>query len=212
MPESRGSESKVVVNLSNRHIHVSREDLDALFGAGHQLTKTKDLKQPGQFACDETVTIKGPKGMFEAVRILGPERKETQCEILASDVFKLGVPGCPTRESGQLEGSMGMEIIGPAGSVKKDKGLIIAKRHIHFDPAAALRFGVADKELVSIRVGGERSAVFENVVCRVHATYALECHLDFDEGNAVGIGNGTMGEVLRQTKDGTANEGQAALK
>ncbi|MEI6388056.1 MAG: phosphate propanoyltransferase [Spirochaetota bacterium] len=205
MPESTGSESKVVVNLSNRHIHVSREDLEALFGKGHQLTKTRDLKQPGQFACDETVTIKGPKGMFEAVRILGPERKETQCEILASDVFKLGVPGCPTRESGQLEGSMGMEIVGPAGSVKKDKGLIIAKRHIHFDPPAAALFGVVDKELVSIRVGGERSAIFENVVCRVHPTYALECHLDFDEGNAVGIGNGTMGEVLRQ-----ASKGQAA--
>ncbi len=193
MPETR-----VIVNLSNRHIHVSREDLDLLFGAGHALTKTKDLMQPGQFACDETVTLKGPKGKFEGVRILGPERKETQCEILASDVFKLGVPGCPVRESGQLEGSMGMEIVGPAGTVKKEKGLMIAKRHIHFDPEAAKRFGVVDKELVSIRVGGERSAVFENVVCRVHASYALECHLDFDEGNATGIASGAMGEVVRK--------------
>ncbi len=190
-------ESKVIVNLSNRHIHVSREDLEVLFGKGHSLTKTKDLMQPGQFACAETVTLKGPKGQFEGVRILGPERKETQCEILASDVFRLGVPGCPTLESGQLEGSMGMEIVGPAGSVKKAKGLMIAKRHIHFDPPAAERFGVADKQLVSIRVGGGRSAVFENVVCRVHATYALECHLDFDEGNATGIASGVMGEVIR---------------
>jgi putative phosphotransacetylase len=154
--------------------------------------------QPGQFACDETVTIRGPKGQFEGVRILGPERGETQCEILASDVFRLGVPGCPMRESGQLEGSLGMEVIGPAGSIKKERGLMIAKRHIHFDPGAAKRFGVVDKELVSIRVGGERSAVFENVVCRVHTSYALECHLDFDEGNAVGIGSGTMGEVIRR--------------
>ena len=192
MPETR-----VIVNLSNHHIHLSRADVEALFGPGYQLTKTKDLGQPGQFACAETLTIQGPKGRLEGLRILGPERKETQCEILASDVFKLGVPGCPTRESGFLEGSFPMEIIGPKGSLKKDRGLIIAKRHIHFDPEAANRFGVVDKEIVSLRAGGERSAVFEGVVCRVHPTYALECHLDFDEGNAVGIGSGTMGEVIR---------------
>lgn len=192
MPETR-----MIVNLSNRHIHLSREDVEALFGKGYQLTKTKDLMQPGQFACAETVTIKGPKGQFENVRILGPERKETQCEILASDVFKLGVPNCPVRESGQLEGSSGFEIIGPAGSVKKDKGLIIAKRHIHFDPESAARFGVVDKQLVALKVGGERGAIFLNVVCRVHPTYALECHLDFDEGNAVGIASGTMGEIVQ---------------
>lgn len=192
MPETR-----VLVNLSNRHIHVNKEDLEALFGAGHKLTKTKDLIQPGQFACEECVTIKGPKGSFDNVRILGPERKETQCEILASDVFKLGVSGCPVRESGQLDGSFPFEIIGPAGTVKKSKGLIIAKRHIHFDPEAAKRFDVKDKQLVSLRVGDERAAVFENVVCRVHETYALECHLDFDEGNAVGIGSGAYGTVIK---------------
>jgi len=190
-------ETKVLINLSNRHIHVSKEDLELLFGKGHQLTKTKDLVQPGQFACEETVTIKGPKGEFKGVRILGPERKETQCEILASDQFKLGVPGCPTRESGQLEGSFGFEIVGPAGTVKKAKGLIIAKRHIHFTPAEAERFGVADKELVDLKIPGERGATFANVICRVNPTYALECHLDFDEGNAVGIGNGAMGEIVR---------------
>lgn len=191
MPETR-----VVINLSNRHIHVSREDLDILFGKGYQLTKTKDLIQPGQFACAETVTVKGPKSSFEGVRILGPERKETQCEILASDQFKLGVPGCPVRESGQLDGSAPLEIIGPAGSVKRAKGLIIAKRHIHFSPADAERFGVADKQIVSLKAGGERGAIFLNVVCRVNPTYALECHLDFDEGNAVGIGNGSLGEIV----------------
>ncbi len=186
----------MIVNLSNRHIHVSKEDLVLLFGPGHALTKTKDLMQPGQFACAETVTIKGPKGSFEGVRILGPERKETQCEIMASDQFKLGVPGCPVRESGQLDGSAPFEIIGPAGSVKKDKGLIIAKRHIHFSTADAERFGVVDKQIVSLKVGGERGAIFLNVVCRVNPSYALECHLDFDEGNAVGIGNGSSGEIV----------------
>ncbi|MCX8013210.1 MAG: phosphate propanoyltransferase [Rectinema sp.] len=190
-------ETKVIVNLSNRHIHVSREDLDILFGKGYQLTKTKDLIQPGQFACAETVTIKGPKGQFEGVRILGPERKETQCEILASDVFKLGVPNCPVRESGQLDGSTPFEVIGPAGSIRKEKGLIIAKRHIHFDPESAARFGVVDKQLVSLKVGGERGAIFLNVVCRVHPTYALECHLDFDEGNAAGIASGAIGEIVQ---------------
>lgn len=190
-------ETKVLINLSNRHVHISREDLDILFGKGYQLTKTKDLMQPGQFACAETVAIRGPKGAFEGVRILGPERKETQCEILASDQFKLGVPACPVRESGQLDGSASFEIVGPAGSIKKDKGLIIAKRHIHFSLADAERFGVADKQMISLKAGGERGAVFLNVVCRVNAAYALECHLDFDEGNAVGIGNGTLGEIVK---------------
>ena len=189
-------ESMMIVNLSNRHIHICAEDLEVLFGKGHKLTKTKDLIQPGQFACAETVTIKGPKGSFEGVRILGPERKETQCEILASDQFRLGVPGCPVRESGQLDGSAPFEIIGPAGSIRKDKGLIIAKRHIHFSPADAERFGVVDRQKVSLRVGEDRGAIFLNVVCRVNPTYALECHIDFDEGNAVGVGNGSSGEIV----------------
>lgn len=193
MPETR-----VLVNLSNRHIHVSKEDLEALFGQGHQLTKLKDLLQPGQFACEECVTIRGPKGAIANVRILGPERKETQCEILSSDVFKLGVPGCPTRESGKLDGSFPFVIEGPKGSVNKDKGLIIAKRHIHFDPQSAAAFGVSDQEQIELRIPGERGAVFSNVVCRVHPTYALECHLDFDEGNAVGIASGAYGEVIRR--------------
>jgi len=190
-------ETKVLINLSNRHIHLAREDVEALFGKGHQLTKTKDLVQPGQFACDEVVTIQGPKGRFEKVRILGPERKETQCEVMASDSFKLGFKSLPCRESGQLEGTESFEIIGPAGTVKKSKGLIIAKRHIHFDPKSAERYGVKDKEIVKLHAGGERGATFDNVICRVGSNYALECHLDFDEGNAVGIGNGSMGEVIR---------------
>lgn len=189
-------ENKVLINLSNRHLHMSREDVETLFGKGHQLTKMKDLLQPGQFACEETVTIKGPKGSFEGVRILGPERKETQCEVMASDAFRLGIRELPCRESGQLDGSAPFEIIGPKGSVKKSQGLIIAKRHIHFDPASAERFGVQDKQIVKLHAGGERGATFDNVVCRVNAAYALECHLDFDEGNAVGIGNGVQGEVV----------------
>lgn len=192
------SETRVLINLSNRHIHLSHADVEALFGPGYQLTKTKDLIQPGQFACAECLTIKGPKASIENVRILGPERKETQCEVLASDLFKLGLPNTPCRESGQLEGSSPFEVIGPAGTLKKDKGLIVAMRHVHFDPPAALRFNVTDKEIVSLRISGSRGATFHNVVCRVGTNYALECHLDFDEGNAVGIGSGSYGEVVKQ--------------
>lgn len=192
MPETR-----VLINLSNRHIHLSVEDLAALFGPGHQLTKTKELVQPGQFAADETVTIVGPKGKFEGVRVLGPTRPETQCEILASDIFKLGVKGCPVKESGHLEGSFPFEIVGPKGTLKKARGLIVAKRHVHFDPESAKKYGVVDKEIISLRIEGERAATFDNVVCRCGPAHALECHLDFDEGNAVGIGNGAYGEVIK---------------
>jgi putative phosphotransacetylase len=191
-------ETKVLINLSNHHIHLSVEDLEILFGKGHQLTKTKDLMQPGQFATEEMLTLVGPKGRIEGIRVLGPVRVETQCEILASDIFKLGVKGCPTKESGQLDGSFPMELVGPAGSVKKARGLIVAKRHIHFDPESAKRAGVADKEIVALKAGGERGATFEGVVCRVNPNFVLECHLDFDEGNAVGIGNGSFGEIVKK--------------
>jgi putative phosphotransacetylase len=190
------SETKVLINLSNRHIHLSQEDLKTLFNKD-SLSKTKDLLQPGQFATEELVAIKGPKGQIEKVRVLGPVRKETQCEILASDQFKLGAMGCAVRESGHLDGSFPMEVIGPAGSVKKERGLIIAKRHIHMTPADAANYGVADKETVELEIEGERGAVFKNVVIRVSPSFALECHLDFDEGNAVGIGNGSTGIVRK---------------
>jgi putative phosphotransacetylase len=192
------SETKVLINLSNHHIHLSVEDLAVLFGADHPLTKTKDLMQPGQFATEEQVAIVGPKGKIEGFRVLGPTRTETQCEILASDIFKLGVKGCPVKESGHLDGSFPFEIIGPKGSLKKARGLIVAQRHIHFDPESAKKCGVVDKEIVSLHVGGDRGATFERVVCRVSPFYALECHLDFDEGNAVGIGNGSFGEIVKK--------------
>jgi propanediol utilization protein len=184
--------------LSNRHIHLSQADLEALFGPGAALTKVKDLIQPGQFAAAELVTIRGPKGQIDNVRVLGPVRTETQCEILMSDVFKLGVPGCPVKESGQLDGSFPMEIIGPKGSVKKARGLLVAKRHIHFDPESAKRYGVENGEVVDLYVPGERALVLENTVCRVRPDFALECHLDFDEGNAAGIGNGAEGQLRKR--------------
>ena len=190
--------NSVVINLSNRHVHLSQEDVEILFGKGHQLKNIKDLMQPGQFACDECITIKGVKGQIDNVRVLGPTRKQTQVEILQSDVYKLGKTIPPVRESGKLDGSAAVELIGPAGSVMKNEGMIIAMRHIHMTPADAADFGVKDCDVVKLRTGSKaREVVFENVIIRVSPSYALECHVDFDEGNACGIGNGTMGEIVR---------------
>ena len=191
-------EKFVLVNLSNRHIHVSQEDLEVLFGKGHQLKNIKDLMQPGQFACEETVTLVGTKGSIEGVRILGPVRAQTQVEVLQSDVYKLCKIIPPVRESGALAGSAPFENVGPAGSVKKSEGMVLAMRHIHMDPASAVAYDCKDKQAVKLRVGIKgRESLLENVIIRVSPSYALECHIDFDEGNAVGIGNGTMGEIVK---------------
>ena len=186
----------VPVGLSNRHLHVSREDLDILFGAGYELTKFKDLSQPGQYAANEKVDIVGPKGTLKGVRILGPTRKETQIEISLTDGFVLGV-NPPVRDSGDLDNSPGAKIVGPKGEVVLEKGVIAAARHIHMHTSDAEVFDVKDKEVVSVRVGGKRGLVFDNVLVRVHPTYALEMHVDIDEGNAAQIKNGDTLEVIK---------------
>jgi propanediol utilization protein len=172
--------------ISNRHVHLSADDLRLLFGADYALTNTKDLSQPGQFACKETVTICGSKGAIEKVRILGPTRGQTQIEVLAADCFKLGVPPC-LRLSSELSGSPGLTIIGPKGSVLKQEGAIIAKRHIHMTPKDALEYGVYDGQCVSIEVLGERGGVYREVMIRVTESSALDLHLDTEEANAMGI-------------------------
>lgn len=190
--------AEVLVNLSNRHIHLSQEDVDVLFGAGYELKKLKDLMQPGQFAAEEIVTIVGDKGRIEKVRVLGPCRAESQCEIMQSDAVRLTTVTVPVKESGKLDGSASFEIVGPAGSVKKDRGLIIAKRHIHMDPESAEKFGLEDNQVVKLKLGIEgRETIYGDVVARVNKAYALEAHLDLDEGNACGIGNGTMAEIIK---------------
>jgi putative phosphotransacetylase len=190
-------ENKVLINLSNRHLHLSQADLEVLFGKGHSLKNVKDLMQPGQFACDECVTLVGEKSKIEGVRVLGPTRAQTQVEILQSDVYKLGKTQPPVRESGDVKGSAPLELVGPAGKVKLSEGIIIAKRHIHMDPESAKKFGVQDKQIVKIKAGiPGREVVFHDVVIRVNPNFTLECHLDFDEGNACGIGNGSIGEVI----------------
>lgn len=188
---------QVVINLSNRHIHLSQEDVETLFGEGHQLTHFKDLMQPGQFACEEVVTVVSDKGQIANVRVLGPARPETQLEVLQSDLLKLTRNPVPVRESGKLDESAGFELVGPKGRVQKKSGMIVAKRHIHLDPESAEKMGLVDNQVVKLRVGTPgREVIFENVVARVNPAYALEAHLDYDEGNACGISNGTMGEVI----------------
>lgn len=176
----------VPVGISNRHIHLSQADLDQLFGAGYQLTPMKELSQPGQFACKETVTICGPKGAIEKVRVLGPVRKETQIEIVAGDCFKLGVKA-PAKLSGDLAGTPGITVVGPKGSVQTAQGLIVAQRHIHMAPADAQAYGVQDGQIVKIRVGGLRGGIYDNVAIRVTTSSKLECHLDTEEANAMGV-------------------------
>lgn len=176
----------IPAGISNRHIHLSQADMDALFGSGYQMTKLKDLSQPGQFACKETVTICGPRGAIETVRVLGPARKATQIEILAGDSFKLGIPG-EIRMSGDLQGTKGITIIGPKGSVETREGLIVAQRHIHMHSSDTARFGVRNGDVVSIRITGARGGVLDNVIIRSDGNSALECHIDTEEANALGL-------------------------
>lgn len=178
----------VPVGVSNRHVHLSQADLETLFGPGYQLTSIKELGQPGQFAAKETVTIIGPKGSFENVRILGPVRPKSQVEISLSDSFRLGVKA-PIRESGQLENTPGLQLCGPLGMLELPCGAIVALRHIHATPEIAKRMGICDKEIVEVETCGERRCVFGNVLVRVSEKSALEIHVDTDEANACGLKN-----------------------
>ncbi|ABO51765.1 Propanediol utilization protein [Desulforamulus reducens MI-1] len=178
--------NSIPVGISNRHIHLSQADLETLFGAGYQLTKIKDLSQPMQYACKETLTIAGPKGAIEKVRILGPVRSESQVEILQADCFKLGLTA-PVRLSGDLQGTPGITLIGPKGSILLSKGLLIAQRHIHMNLEDAKNLGVKDGESVTIRVDGLRGGTYSNVVIRANNTSALEFHIDTEEANAMNL-------------------------
>ena len=187
---------KVTVGLSNKHVHLSKEHIDILFGEGHVLTQIKDLSQPGQFACDEKVDLVGPKRTIKGVRILGPARKETQVEISLSDGFTLGISDLPVRDSGKTEGTPGIKLIGPKGEVEINKGVIAASRHIHMHTSDAKKYGLKDKDTVSVKVGGPRGLIFDNVLVRVNDEYSLDMHLDVEEGNAAGLKNGDEVEVI----------------
>lgn len=184
------------VGLSNKHIHVSQQDLDILFGEGYELTKFKDLSQPGQYACEEKVDIVGPKGILKGVRILGPVRSSTQFELSISDAFTLGVKPI-VRNSGDIADTPGAKIVGPKGEVEMSQGIIVAARHIHMHTTDAENFGVIDNEIVNVKVSGPRGLIFENVLVRAHKDFALEMHVDLEEGNACGLRNGDLVELIK---------------
>ena len=194
--QTQEKDDRIPVGISNRHIHLSNQDLETLFGTGYNLNKIKDLSQIGQFACKETVIICGPKGAIEKVRVLGPVRNQTQVEILKSDCFKLGIPA-KIRLSGDLIGTPGLTVIGPKGSVHLQEGVIVAQRHIHMTPEDAIRFNVKDKEIVDISVDSERGGIYTNVIVRVTTTSGLECHLDTDEANAMDLDSSSMIKIIK---------------
>lgn len=185
----------VPIGVSARHIHLSREHIDILFGAGYELTELKPLSQPGQYAAEETVAVIGPKGKFDKVRILGPARGETQLEISRTDTYTLGIPA-PVRLSGDIEGTPGVKIVGPKGEVTVDKGVIVAARHIHLHTEDAKRMNIQDKQIVSVKTEGERGVTFANVVCRVSDSFQLDMHIDTDEANAAGVKTGDVGTII----------------
>lgn len=187
--------NKVIVETSARHIHLTQEDFETLFGAGAKLTKKKDLSQPGQYACAEKVRVIGPKGEFN-MTILGPVRKATQVELSLSDARKIGI-SASVRESGNIAGTPGCKLVGPVGEVEITEGVIAAKRHIHLDTSTAEKFGLKDKQIVSLKVGdNERNLIFGDVVVRVSEKFAPAAHIDTDESNAAGLSGTVNGEII----------------
>lgn len=186
----------IPIGISNRHVHLSQDDLEVLFGKDANLCIFKNLSQPGQYACVETVTLVGPKGVIEKVRVLGPTRSKTQVEISVSDCFKLGIQA-PIRDSGFLQGSSGLTLVGNAGSVTINEGVIIAAKHIHMHTSDAQRFNVKDGDKVNVKTSGQRLMIFLEVLVRVSDKYKLEMHVDIDEANAAFLRNEDTVQIVK---------------
>ncbi len=203
MPKTR---KHIPVGVSNRHLHVAQKDLEILYGAGHRLRVLRDISQKGQYAAQETLDVVGPKGRIDRVRVVGPARGQTQLEISRTDAYRLGVDP-PVRYSGDLSGTPGVKLVGPAGEVDLPSGVIVPQRHIHMSPREAAEFGVADRERVfvapvetaALDPGCEpRSVIFGNVLIRVDPTFVLDFHLDVDEANAAGLRSGDHVYIIRK--------------
>lgn len=186
----------VEVEASGRHVHLSREDVEDIFGKGHQLKRVKDLSQPGQFVCEERVSLTGPKGTIQNVVVLGPERKETQVEVSMTDSLSLGIKP-PVRLSGDIDGSPGITISYGERKIQKEKGVIIAQRHMHITPEDANRLQVKDKEILKIKVFGSRPVIFEDTIVRISKDFQTYVHIDYDEANACGFEKGTLCRIVR---------------
>lgn len=188
---------KVPVGISGRHVHVTKEHLDILFGKDYALTEMKPLSQPGQYAAEEKVDVISPAGkLLAGVRILGPVRKASQVEISKSDAIRFKFEA-PVRSSGDVKGSGACKLVGPQGEVELEEGVIIADRHIHFSPEEAILFGVKDRDIVSLRVSGIKAGILDNVLCRVHPEFRLDCHLDTDDGSAFMLNTGDFVELVK---------------
>ncbi len=188
--------NKILVEGSARHLHVTSKDLQTLFGEGYELHNKRELSQPGQYLTEEKVRVEGPKGSIDRISILGPVRPATQVELSLTDARVLGIDA-PIRESGDIAGSASVTIVGPAGSVTIKEGAIVAKRHVHLRPEDAAAFGVADKEIISVKVGGARALTFSEVVVRVAPSFMPSMHIDFDEINAAAISGEVYGEIIK---------------
>ena len=187
--EPQAREEGIPVGVSNRHIHLSREHVEVLFGAGHELTRAKELSQVGEFAAAQTVTLVGPTGVLQGVRVLGPVRSFSQAEISRTDGFLLGIKP-PLRDSGRINESAGVTVVGPKGAVTLAEGVICAARHLHMNEADAACYGVGDGDRMAVQAKGPRGVTFENVLVRVSPNFRLEFHIDTDEANAAGLNNG----------------------
>ncbi|MDF0479138.1 ethanolamine utilization phosphate acetyltransferase EutD [Vagococcus sp. PNs007] len=185
------------VEASGRHVHLDRKTIDLLFGEGYQLTKAKDLSQPGQYACQERISLVGPKGVLRNVIILGPERSDSQVEVSLTDALILGVKA-PVKESGDIEGTPGIVLMNGLKVASLEKGLIAAKRHVHMTPEDAERNNVVQGEIVQVKVEGERPLIFDDVVIRVSPKFATYMHIDYDEANACGFKKGTQGHIIKK--------------
>jgi putative phosphotransacetylase len=187
---------KILIEVSARHVHLSKNDLKTLFGENHELTFKKALSQPGQFLCEERVVIANNENFIKNVAILGPVREKTQVELSLTDARKLGI-NAPIRDSGDLKGTAGCKIIGSSGKISLSEGVIVAKRHIHMTPKDAQNLNVCDRQIVKMNINtAERGLIFDNIIVRVDAKYAIAMHIDTDEANAAGIFNQIYGEII----------------
>jgi putative phosphotransacetylase len=189
--------NKIPVGISGRHLHLSQEHLEILFGKGYKLTIMKELTQPGQYAAEEKVDIISPEGkLLAGVRILGPVRPASQVEISRSDALRFKFVA-PVRSSGDVKGTGKATLVGPKGQVNIEEGVIIADRHIHFSVEEGLAFGVTDRQIVSLKVKGIKAGILDNVLCRVHPSFRLDCHLDTDDGSAFMLNTGDFVELVK---------------
>lgn len=191
------SERMVPIEVSARHVHLCKEDVERLFGKDYRLTPKRGLSQPGQFLCQERITIIGPKGMFKNVAVLGPERKETQVEISKTDAVSIGIDA-PVRESGDIKGSASIFIAVDKRMIKIEQGVIVAKRHIHMPPDIAMAYGILDKQIVAVKIFSDRPIIFQDVLVRVNKNYSLNMHIDFDEANACDFKDGVKAQILTE--------------